>query len=150
MKKINLSDSIKEIFANTEEPAKNKLPLYISRVAAGFPSPADDYLESRLDLNEYLIKSPSSTFFVRVSGDSMIGAGIHDNDLLIVDRSLDVKNNSIVIAALNGELTVKRFRRRKTEAFLLPENENYPEIPLNEDMELEFWGVAVHVIHSLV
>lgn len=150
MKKIELSENIKEIFVYTDDPVKKKLPLYISRVAAGFPSPADDYLESRLDLNDYLINNPAATFFVRVAGDSMTGSGIHDNDLLIVDRSLDLINHNIVIVSLNGELTVKRYIKKNEGVFLVPENEAYPEIKLTDEMSVEFWGVAVHVIHSLL
>src|SRR4030042_6039051 len=93
---------------NFKNKTKVKLPLYISRIKAGFPSPADDYIEKELDLNEYLIKHPAATFFVRVEGNSMIDAGIHSGDILIVDKSLEAKNNKIVIAVVNGELTVKR------------------------------------------
>jgi len=101
-----------------------KLPLFLSSVKAGFPSPADDFVETRLDLNEYLIDHPEATFFVRVSGDSMIRAGIHTGDILIVDRSLEPKNNDIVIAIIDGEFTVKRLKKYGDRVFLVPENPN--------------------------
>ncbi len=133
--------------------AKNKaikLPLFFSSVPAGFPSPANDYIEKSLDLNEYLIKHPVATFFVRVQGDSMINAGIHSGDILIVDRAIEPVNNSIVIAALDGELTVKRVAVRGSSVFLLPENEEYEPIEVKEGSELYIWGVVTYVIHSVV
>ena len=98
--------------------------IFSAKVSAGFPSPAGDYEESRLDLNRYLVKNPAATFFVRVTGDSMVGAGIHHDDILVVDRSLEPKTGNVVIAALDGELTVKRIRIRRKKVFLEPENEN--------------------------
>src|SRR3989338_6758465 len=102
------------------------LPLYSSSVRAGFPSPADDYIEKHLDLNNYLIKHPAATFLVRAQGDSMLNAGIHDGDILVVDRSLEPGHGRIVIAALNGELTVKRLYRHQGEVKLVAENPEYP------------------------
>jgi len=125
------------------------LPLYGARVSAGFPSPADDFVEDSLDLNELLIRHPAATFFVRVQGDSMAEAGIHSGDILIVDRAVEAGDKSIVLAALNGELTVKRIRRRRGKVFLEPENPAYPSIEVTPDMEPHVWGVAIHVIHSL-
>lgn len=101
-------------------------PLVVSSVSAGFPSPADDYIEGRLDLNQHLIRHPAATFFVRVDGDSMIDAGIHPGDILIVDRALEPKDRNVVIANINGELTVKRIRIKYKKILLMPENENYP------------------------
>ncbi len=126
------------------------LPLFASTVSAGFPSPADDYIETALDLNEFLIKRPAATFFVRVSGQSMIGAGINPGDILIVDRSMSPKNNSIVIAVLNGELTVKRMVLDQEKVKLLPENPNFPTIEIQEGMDFTVWGVVTTVIHSVV
>lgn len=123
--------------------------LFEAVVPAGFPSPAADYEEGTLDLNKYLIKHPAATFFVRVAGDSMIGAGIHCGDLLIVDRSLEPKDKSVVIAAINGELTVKRIRMRKKKIILEPENENYSAQQITEDTEFEVWGVVTSVIHHV-
>ena len=137
-----------EIFkANTA--SKQVLPLYLSRIKAGFPSPADDYLDKRLDLNEHLIKHPASTFFVKVKGDSMVGAGINSGDMLIVDRSVKPRDKKIVVAVLNGDFTVKRFREKGEKQFLMAENPDYQPIEITESMDFEVWGVVVHVIHSV-
>jgi DNA polymerase V len=124
-------------------------PLFMSKVAAGFPSPAEDYVEGSLDLNAYLIKHPSATFFVRVSGDSMIGAGIHPDDLLVVDRSLEPVDRKVVIAVVEGDLTVKRFRRRDGRVFLEAENEAYAPLEVVDGMNFEVWGVVTSVVHPL-
>ena len=125
------------------------LPLFLTRVSAGFPSPADDYLEGRLDLNQHLIKHPAATFFVRAAGDSMIGAGIHSGDILVVDRSLEPCADSVVIAVINGDLTVKRIQRTGGKLFLAAENPRYHPIEIRECMDFEVWGVVTCVIHSL-
>lgn len=125
-----------------------QLPLFSSRVSAGFPSPADDFLEAALDLNQHLIQHPAATFFVRTSGDSMIGVGIHNNDILVVDRSLEAKNGSIVIAVVNGELTVKRLLIHGKNMTLKPENPNYPDLTITEEMAFQIWGVVTSVIHE--
>ena len=125
------------------------LPFYSCSVSAGFPSPADDHLDGRLDLNEFLIRHPSATFFVRASGSSMLGAGIHDGDVLIVDRSLEPRDGKIIIAAINGELTVKRLRKQGDKISLEPENKNYPAIELTEGDEMQVWGVVTNVIHPV-
>jgi DNA polymerase V len=125
------------------------LPLYLSAVSAGFPSPADDFLDRPLDLNEHLIRNPAATFFVRVSGDSMLGAGIHNGDILIVDRSLDPTPGRIVIAAVDGELTVKRLVQEGDRWLLVAENDGYPAIALDEVGDSLIWGVVRHVIHSV-
>lgn len=130
-------------------PTLQALPLFASRVAAGFPSPADDHLEDGLDLNEHLIRRPAATFFVRVKGNSMIGAGIHHGDLLVVDRSLEPKSGTVVIAVVNGELTVKRLRLENGRLWLMPENPEYVPLEIQDGMELMIWGVVAHVIHSL-
>lgn len=139
------------IYAFPESGRKEyRLPLYSSTVRAGFPSPADDHIESWLDLNEYLVKNPAATFFLRASGDSMLGAGIRSGDLLIVDRSLEVTHGKIVIAALDGELTVKRISFKSGRVQLLPENDNYPPIDITDDQDLVIWGVVTQVIHQAV
>lgn len=125
------------------------LPFYSSRVAAGFPSPADDHLDTELDLNEHLIKHPAATFFVRVRGDSMLGAGIHENDILIVDRSLKPTHGKVIIAIINGELTVKRLHNSNGQIRLVAENGNYPSIIINESMDFSIWGVVTSVIHTV-
>lgn len=126
-----------------------RLPFYQGTVVAGFPSPADDSIEKKLDLNELLIKHPAATFFLRVSGSSMIDAGIHHDDILIVDRSIPPTHGKIVIAAVNGELTVKRLHLEKNKIFLMAENNAYQPLEINEGSELHIWGVVAHVIHSV-
>lgn len=124
------------------------LPLAGSRVAAGFPSPADDYIERHLDLNEKLIRHPSATFMMSVEGDSMVNAGIQDGDLLIVDRAVPPEPGRIVIAAVNGELTVKRLIFWQGGYWLQPENPAYRAMPLDESNDCFIWGVVAHIIHS--
>ena len=142
------STPIKEIHAFIRKTTTVR-PLFLSGVSAGFPSPADDYLDRRLDLNEHLIKNPAATFFVRVDGDSMTGAGINDDDMLIVDRSLEPANGNIVIAVINGELAVKRLLKKNGDCQLVAENQHYPPLDINEDTPLEIWGVVTYAIHSL-
>ncbi len=126
-----------------------KLPLLLAGVQAGFPSPADDFIDKRLDLNEQLIKHPAATFFVRAVGDSMLGAGIHDGDLLVVDRALEPCAGKVVMAAIGGELTVKRLERKGERLFLAPANPDYPSFDVTAREDFEIWGVATHVIHKL-
>ncbi len=129
--------------------AKRELPLFLSKIRAGFPSPADDYLDKKLDLNEFLIKHPASTFFVKVKGDSMIKVGIHSGDILVVDRSLEPRDKKIVIAVLNGEFTVKRVQKMKDHLYLVSENDDYPPMEIKAEVDFEVWGVVVHVIHTV-
>ncbi|HYP02495.1 MAG TPA: translesion error-prone DNA polymerase V autoproteolytic subunit [Pyrinomonadaceae bacterium] len=124
-------------------------PLFLASVSAGFPSPAEDYIEGRLDLNRHLIKHPAATFFVRVAGDSMIGAGIHPGDILVVDRALEPQDSNVVIAVVDGVLTVKRISQRHGKLFLVPDNQAYQPLEILEEMEFEVWGVATSVIHNL-
>ncbi|EEK9536675.1 translesion error-prone DNA polymerase V autoproteolytic subunit [Shigella dysenteriae] len=123
------------------------LPLFMERVPCGFPSPAQDYLEGSLDLNKLVIKHPSATYFVRVSGDSMIGAGISDGDLLVVDRSLPAMHGDIVIAAVAGEFTVKELQTRP-ELRLLPHNARYQPITFQSEEELQIFGVVTFTLKS--
>lgn len=132
-----------------EQKSKLRLPLFLAKVPAGFPSPADDFLDKRLDLNEHLVKHPAATFFVKVQGSSMIQAGIHAGDILIVDRALEPADRRIVVAAVNGELTVKRLRKRKEKLFLASENPEFREMEVTPEMGFEVWGVVTHVIHAL-
>ena len=129
--------------------SRKPLPLFLESVSAGFPSPADDYMDKTLDLNEYLIINPSATFFVRVRGESMIDAGIHNGDLLIVDRALSPKDGSIVIAVIDGELLVKRMSFKKNKVFLILENREYMPVEIKPEMNFEVWGVVTTVIHSV-
>ena len=126
-----------------------KFSIPIALLPAGFPSPADDYIDRGLDLNELLIKHPSATYFVRVEGDSMINAGISEGDILIVDRAVEPKNNSIVIAVLNNEFTVKRVRFLKNRIQLIPENDNYSIIEIDENQDFEIWGTVINVIKRI-
>jgi len=131
------------------EPSHIEIPLFSGKVAAGFPSPADDYIEKTLDLNDLLIKKPAATFFVRAEGESMLGAGIHPNDILVVDRSIEAVVGKVVICALNGELTVKRLKSIGKEIVLGAENPAYSDITVQEEVDLVIWGVVTNVIHSL-
>ena len=126
----------------SDDPSRPCLPLYLSPVQAGFPSPAEDYSEQRLDLHKHLVKHESATFFLRASGQSMINAGIFDGDLLVVDRAIAAAHNKVVIAALDGELTVKRLVRRNGRVLLAPENPDYPEIDITEHEYIHIWGVV--------
>ena len=125
-----------------------EIPLLSTYVAAGFPSPADDHFEETLDLNSYLITHPAATFFVRVEGESMINAGIRPGDMLVVDRSLPIKENAIVIAYINGEFTVKRIATKQGRQYLCAENEAFAPIAITKEMDIELWGVVSYVIHK--
>jgi len=125
------------------------LPLFGSSVAAGFPSPADDYVEKSLDLNAYLIKKPSATYFARAQGDSMVKLGIFDKDLLIVDRSVQPQHGQIVVVAVDGALVCKVLDLHRSR--LLSANPNYPPIPITDDMDTVVEGVVIHSVrHHLV
>ena len=124
------------------------LPLFLAAVPAGFPSPADDYIDRKLDLNDHLVRNPAATFFVRVHGESMIQANIHSGDILIVDRSLTPKNKAIVIASLDGELNVKRLEKTKGRLRLIPENPEFAPTEISPDADFEIWGVVTYIIHK--
>ena len=138
-----------KIIYRPDSSTSRKQPLFEATVPAGFPSPAADYGQERLDLNRHLVKNPAATFFVRVTGDSMVDAGIHHEDLLVVDRSIEPKDKNVVIAVINGELTVKRIRIRKRKITLVPENKEYDSQEITKDSEFEVWGVVTSVIHRL-
>lgn len=128
---------------------KESPPLFLNSVQAGFPSPADDYIERKLDLNEHLVAHPAATFFVRVEGDSMLGVGIHKGDILIVDRSLAAESGSIVIAFLNGEFTVKTLKKEGKVVWLVPENPKFPRLKIEPGWDFQVWGVVTYVIHDV-
>jgi len=126
-----------------------KRPLFGHKVKAGFPSPADDFVEAWLDLNEHLIEHRDATFFLQVSGDSMTGAGIQEGNLLVVDRSLEARHGDIVIAVIDNELTIKRLEKRRGKIRLIAENPAYAPIELQDGQELIIWGVVTSVIQRI-
>ena len=118
-------------------------------VEAGFPSPADDYVERPLDLNELMVKRPEATFFVRVKGDSMEGADLRSGDILVVDRSMEARDGQVVVAVLDGEFTVKQLHYRNGRVTLLPANRNFSPIPVTPEQDFQVWGVVTYVIHAV-
>ena len=140
----SLHDFIAATHLSTRE-----LPLFGCPVPAGFPSPADDHLDAPFDLTRHLFRHPASTFLARVSGESMIGAGIHPGDLVAVDRALRARDGSIVVAVVEGEHTIKRLRLRAGQPWLVAENTRYPPVLVNSEVGLVVWGVVTHVIHAL-
>ena len=139
-KNIDLFSVIKKKQINT--------PVFLDKVSAGFPSPVTDYMENKLDLNEYLIRHPAATFIVKASGSSMVNADIYSGDLLIVDRSVTPKSNNIVIASIFGDLTVKKLKKKEKSFFLISANDEYPSIEVKEEMECFIWGVVTYIIHE--
>lgn len=125
------------------------LPLVAWRIPAGFPSPAEDYIEGEIDLNEQLIQHPHSTFLMKVSGDSMIGAGIMPGSTLVVDKSLEARHGSVVIAVIDGQLTVKRLFKKSDVVQLRSENPAYKPIKISKEQDLVIWGVVTNVINQL-
>lgn len=126
-----------------------ELPLVDSGISAGFPSPAEDFLDSSIDLNKELIKNPSTTFYGRVRGDSMINAGLNDGDLLIIDKSLEPVNDKIAVCFIDGEFTVKRIKIEKDIVWLVAENDNYKPIKVTADNEFLIWGIVTTVIKTV-
>lgn len=125
-----------------------ELPLFSNKVRAGFPSPAEDHIDQKLDLNQFLIKHPAATFFVRVEGDSMKNAGISNGDILIVDRAITPQSGQIIVAILNGEFTVKRVKKQGQHLLLIPENPEFPLMEVTEESDFQVWGVVTYTIHS--
>lgn len=136
-------------FYSVSETAEFELPYFQARVSAGFPSPAEDYTELKLDLNKALVRNPTSTFYVKVKGTSMVNAGIDEGDMLVVDRSLNPKNNAIAVCVINGEFTVKRLAKNGKELFLVPENSQFNPIKITEEMDFQVWGMVTFVIHKV-
>lgn len=134
------------MYTPSDDPSVCFLPVFSNRVPAGFPSPAEDHLEGKLDLNQHLIRRPAATFFVRASGESMRDAGIFDGDILVIDRSITPVAGDVVIAVLHGDLTVKRLMKAGPEAWALKaENAAFPNIPVDEE-GCEIWGVVTNSI----
>ncbi|WP_394973672.1 LexA family protein [uncultured Croceitalea sp.] len=145
-KKIN---SNKLQFFSLDCSNASSIPISNNNISAGFPSPADDFKETRISLDKTLVKNEEATFYARVSGKSMINAGLDDGDLLVVDRSLEPENGKIVVCFVDGEFTVKRLKKEKERLFLMPENETYKPIEITEANDLLVWGVVTYVIKAL-
>ncbi len=126
-----------------------ELPLSVPAISAGFPSPAEDFIDKKLDLNEYLVRNQPATFLVRVQGNSMENAGILDGDILVVDRSLEPSDGKIVIGVIDGEFTVKRIVKKSGKFFLQPENESFKPIEITPEMDFKIWGIVTFAIHRL-
>ena len=137
------------LLGDFESFSRLNIPMFLERVSAGFPSPAEDYIEKTIDLNELCIQHPAATFFVRVQGESMIEAGIYPGDVLVVDRSLRAKHGDIIIASLESEMTVKQLHLTPPPVRLLPRNSAYRPITVEGDMVMEGFGVVTNVIRSL-
>jgi len=149
LKKLNLVNSNTELCFYSMGEKVLDIPFYQFNVPAGFPSPAENFMDLDLNLQDYLVQNPSATFCVRVTGHSMQNAGILSGDVMVVDRSLEPKNNTIVLAVLDGEFTVKRIQKKGKELFLKPENKDFKPIKVTEEMNFQVWGVVTHIIHKL-
>jgi len=149
LKKLNRIHVSKEFSFYSVGEKTIDVPFYQSNVPAGFPSPAENFMDLDLSLQDYLVQNPSATFCVRVTGDSMKNAGISSGDVMIVDRALEPKNNTIVLAVLDGEFTVKRIQKKADELFLKPENKDFKAIQITEEMNFQVWGVVTHIIHKV-
>ena len=137
-------------FYSVNKNAFEKIPLFEGSVSAGFPSPADDYIDIDLDLHDHLVQNPSSTFCVKAIGESMKDAGIKNGDVMIVDKSLEPKNRSIILAVIDGEFTVKRVNVNENELYLMPANNSFTPIKITEEMDFQVWGVVTFIIHKAV
>ena len=149
MKKLKRVHTGKKLSFYSMEEKTLDIPFYQSNVSAGFPSPAEDFMELDLNLQEYLVQHPSATFCVKVTGDSMQNAGIFSGDVMVVDRALEPKNKTIVLAVLDGEFTVKRIHKIGDLLFLNPENDNFKPIEITQEMNFKVWGVVTHIIHKV-
>lgn len=136
-------------FFNPDFSQPKKISFIDTGIKAGFPSPAADFEEERISLDQFLIKNPEATFFAKASGDSMINAGINDGDLLVIDRSLEAQNNTIAVCYIDGEFTVKRIKIEKEKIYLQPENKDYKPIEITKENELIIWGVITYVVKQL-
>lgn len=132
-----------------DNPTSFKVPMFGHTIRAGFPSPADDYVADTLDLNDHLMPRKEASFLLKAKGDSMIGVGIHDGDILVVDRSITASNGYVVIATVDGQFTVKTLEKKRGKIRLLPANPDFEPIEFKDDQELQIWGVVTNVVHSL-
>lgn len=145
----SMIEDVRSFLLNGGEQAARGLPLFGTAVRAGVPTFTDDHIEARVDLHTHLVPHPQTTFLVRVQGDSMENAGIQEGDLLVVDRSLPARENTIIIAAVDGELTVKRYRSTGGKVQLVPENERYKVLTITPEMDFHIWGIVTSVIHRV-
>ena len=148
LKFLNINKQLS--FYAMEDTKLSSVPMFADTVPAGFPSPAEDYLDMDLNLHEYLIQNPAATFCVRANGDSMMDANIQSGDVMVIDRALEPANNSIVLAVLDGEFTVKRIKKNKDEIYLMPANEQYQAMKITDDMNFQVWGVVTFIIHKAI
>ncbi|WP_439882308.1 LexA family protein [Pontibacter sp. MBLB2868] len=146
-KVIPIRSRLLETYSITDLPGV-EIPVYASYVSAGFPSPADDYLEDRIDLSKYLIQNPTSTFMMRVKGNSMMDAQINDGDMLVIDKALKPADGYPVVCFLDGEFTVKTFKLTDGKAYLVPANPAYKAIEITDEMDMRVWGVVVWILHK--
>ena len=146
MKKIK--EGISFFKPNLDE--SHLIPLTNNNISAGFPSPADDFKEIRISLDKEIIKNEEATFYARVDGESMQGAGLNDGDLIVIDRSEEPKNGSIAVCFLDGEFTVKRLKLKNKEIYLMPENSKYSPIKIGEGKELSIWGIVTYVVKKMI
>ena len=137
-------------FFTVDEDLFSSIPMFSDAVQAGFPSPAEDHMDMDLNLNDYLIQNPSATFCVKAIGESMKDAGISSGDIMIVDKSLEPKNRSIVLAVIDGEFTVKRVNMNNDELYLMPENSSFSPIKITQEMDFQVWGIVTYIIHKAV
>ena len=148
LKHLKNTDTLE--FFTIDENSLSAIPLFSDSVQAGFPSPAEDHMEMDLNLNDHLVHNPSATFCVKAIGESMKDAGIKSGDIMIVDKSLEPKNRSIVLAVIDGEFTVKRVNMNENELYLIPENSNFSPIKITQEMDFQVWGVVTYIIHKTV
>ena len=147
LRKLHNTNTI--TFFKADTSSHMELPFVVNGISAGFPSPADDFLDINIDLNKHLIKNPSTTFYGKVKGNSMMDVGIHDGDLIIIDKSLEFINNRIAVCFIDGEFTVKRISIEKDVIWLVAENKDYKPIKVTQDNEFIIWGIVTNVIKYL-
>ncbi|HKX85028.1 MAG TPA: translesion error-prone DNA polymerase V autoproteolytic subunit [Flavobacterium sp.] len=146
---MSIDDSNKLTFFTPDFDSSQSVPYASGGVSAGFPSPAADFTESNIDLNKELSKNQLATFYIKVNGNSMIDAGINDKDILVVDRSIEPRDNKIAVCLVDGEFTVKRIKLEKDCLYLLPENKDYPPIKITEENQISIWGIVTYVIKAV-
>jgi DNA polymerase V len=148
LKHLKHTDNL-DFFAVDDEIAST-IPMFSDAVQAGFPSPAEDHMDMDLNLNDHLVQNPSATFCVKAIGESMKDAGIQSGDIMIVDKSLEPSNRSIVLAVIDGEFTVKRVNMNENELYLMPENNSFSPIKITKEMDFQVWGIVTYIIHKAV